>query len=633
MTAPTPVDVVETHCPYCALQCGIVARTSPTLSVVGNRAFPVNAGALCAKGWNAAAVVDHPERLREPLARDRAGRLVPVGLALRPRSHRPRHPRHDPHARRRCRRHPRQRRADQREGLPPRQVRPRRRRHRQHRLQRPLLHVVGRGGLEQGLRARPRAPLPARGSRGRRRRPPRRQQPGRDDAAVHALPRDAEGARRRARRDRSAPVGHRAAGDAAPAADAGHGHGARQRAAPRAAARRPGEPGLHRAAHRRLRQGPRRRRRLLAGARRARHRRAGEEDRRSGAAPRHVRPRLRADRARPRAAVAGRRQRALLHQHRARLRLPRHRGQRLRHPHRPGQRPGRPRARPEGRPAPRLSLDQRSGRPPRRRRRLARLARLAPRTGQVGLRAAPELRHRGRRPRPVRHGLQRAGLVAVGARGGSAARVARLPRRLRLLPLRDGPHGRRRPPVGAVGGGRRHDDQPRRPRHPPQARRRGADRRRLGHRRPGRPRRAPRQAPPLHLQHARRRVQRAGPRHQGRAGRLLGDHLRQDRRPARRLLAVPVARAHRHAAAVPRRLRDADRQGALPSGQAQAAGRDARQGLPALPDHRPRPRPVPVGHDDPPRAGAERDVGHGRRRAPPADGGAPEGRPTAARWP
>jgi assimilatory nitrate reductase catalytic subunit len=73
------MQTTPTHCPYCALQCGIVARTSPTLSVVGNRAFPVNAGALCAKGWNAAAVVDHPERLREPLARDRAGRLVPVG--------------------------------------------------------------------------------------------------------------------------------------------------------------------------------------------------------------------------------------------------------------------------------------------------------------------------------------------------------------------------------------------------------------------------------------------------------------------------------------------------------------------------------------------------------------------------
>ena len=48
MSAPAALDVVETHCPYCALQCGVVARTSPTLSVVGNRAFPVNGGALCA---------------------------------------------------------------------------------------------------------------------------------------------------------------------------------------------------------------------------------------------------------------------------------------------------------------------------------------------------------------------------------------------------------------------------------------------------------------------------------------------------------------------------------------------------------------------------------------------------------
>ena len=72
----------------------------------------------------------------------------------------------------------------------------------------------------------------------------------------------------------------------------------------------------------------------------------------------------------------------------------------------------------------------------------------------------------------------------------------------------------------------------------------------------------------------------------------------------------PSAEHTGHAAAVPRRLRDAVRQGALPRRQAQAAGRDARQGLPALPDHRPRARPVPVGHDDPPRAGAERDVGH-----------------------
>ena len=67
MTAPTPVDVVETHCPYCALQCGIVARTSPTLSVVGNRAFPVNAGALCIRGHSALQGLYHPDRLRDAL--------------------------------------------------------------------------------------------------------------------------------------------------------------------------------------------------------------------------------------------------------------------------------------------------------------------------------------------------------------------------------------------------------------------------------------------------------------------------------------------------------------------------------------------------------------------------------------
>ena len=72
-------ESVATHCPYCALQCGLVARTAPTLSVVGDRAFPVNEGALCVKGWTAAAVVDHPDRLRQPLARDAPGALVPVG--------------------------------------------------------------------------------------------------------------------------------------------------------------------------------------------------------------------------------------------------------------------------------------------------------------------------------------------------------------------------------------------------------------------------------------------------------------------------------------------------------------------------------------------------------------------------
>jgi assimilatory nitrate reductase catalytic subunit len=72
-------DSLATHCPYCALQCGLIARPAPSLSVVGDRAFPVNEGALCIKGWSAAEVVSHPDRLRQPLARDESGALAPVG--------------------------------------------------------------------------------------------------------------------------------------------------------------------------------------------------------------------------------------------------------------------------------------------------------------------------------------------------------------------------------------------------------------------------------------------------------------------------------------------------------------------------------------------------------------------------
>jgi assimilatory nitrate reductase catalytic subunit len=75
----TSSAVLPTHCPYCALQCGVLVRSTPSLALVGNTAFPVNEGALCIKGWNATAVVHHPDRLQGPLARDASGRLVPVG--------------------------------------------------------------------------------------------------------------------------------------------------------------------------------------------------------------------------------------------------------------------------------------------------------------------------------------------------------------------------------------------------------------------------------------------------------------------------------------------------------------------------------------------------------------------------
>lgn len=68
----------NTHCPYCSLQCGLTL-TTPTgrqrngaLEVGARTEFPVNAGALCRKGWSAGGLRGHKERLTTPLLRDRA---------------------------------------------------------------------------------------------------------------------------------------------------------------------------------------------------------------------------------------------------------------------------------------------------------------------------------------------------------------------------------------------------------------------------------------------------------------------------------------------------------------------------------------------------------------------------------
>ncbi len=61
-----------THCPYCSLQCGISLRVAPDrVHLAPQEDFPTNRGGLCSKGWNAAELLDHPERLTEPLVRDR----------------------------------------------------------------------------------------------------------------------------------------------------------------------------------------------------------------------------------------------------------------------------------------------------------------------------------------------------------------------------------------------------------------------------------------------------------------------------------------------------------------------------------------------------------------------------------
>ena len=48
------------------------------IAIGGNPAFPVNRGALCIKGWTAAATLRHPERLTSPLVRDENGLLSPA---------------------------------------------------------------------------------------------------------------------------------------------------------------------------------------------------------------------------------------------------------------------------------------------------------------------------------------------------------------------------------------------------------------------------------------------------------------------------------------------------------------------------------------------------------------------------
>ncbi|MCX4974698.1 molybdopterin oxidoreductase family protein [Streptomyces sp. NBC_00620] len=68
-----------THCPYCALQCGMNLTPTPDGGVeVTERAdFPVNRGALCGKGRTAPALLSSRVRLTSPLIR-RAGTLEPA---------------------------------------------------------------------------------------------------------------------------------------------------------------------------------------------------------------------------------------------------------------------------------------------------------------------------------------------------------------------------------------------------------------------------------------------------------------------------------------------------------------------------------------------------------------------------
>jgi assimilatory nitrate reductase catalytic subunit len=79
LSAREQMSTTATHCPYCALQCGMhLSSEHGAIAVHGNARFPVNRGGLCVKGWTAAATLAHADRLREPLVRGADGHLGPA---------------------------------------------------------------------------------------------------------------------------------------------------------------------------------------------------------------------------------------------------------------------------------------------------------------------------------------------------------------------------------------------------------------------------------------------------------------------------------------------------------------------------------------------------------------------------
>src|SRR5688500_16923677 len=80
--AAVTAKTTKTHCPYCAFQCGMVVTelrsTASELRIAANPDFPVNRGQMCIKGYTSGALLEHPERLQQPLLRQPSGRLAPV---------------------------------------------------------------------------------------------------------------------------------------------------------------------------------------------------------------------------------------------------------------------------------------------------------------------------------------------------------------------------------------------------------------------------------------------------------------------------------------------------------------------------------------------------------------------------
>lgn len=73
---PVSNQTTFTHCPYCALQCGMTLVANEDEVMVQPRDFPTNRGGLCQKGWTSAELLRDPERLRTPLLRAKRGETL-----------------------------------------------------------------------------------------------------------------------------------------------------------------------------------------------------------------------------------------------------------------------------------------------------------------------------------------------------------------------------------------------------------------------------------------------------------------------------------------------------------------------------------------------------------------------------
>ena len=71
--------IVPTHCPYCAVQCGmnLLVQENKVVGFEPRYDFPVNEGRLCPKGVTAYLQTHHPDRLETPLIK-RNGAFEPI---------------------------------------------------------------------------------------------------------------------------------------------------------------------------------------------------------------------------------------------------------------------------------------------------------------------------------------------------------------------------------------------------------------------------------------------------------------------------------------------------------------------------------------------------------------------------